>query len=77
MFYDLPETRLCKQVYEDLVQDYLNGSKVAWPPYCSEIHTTLSNAGLDRAFRSNNESWLQPYMRLSLESYKISFFSRY
>ena len=71
--YNLSETRLCKQVFNDLYADYIDDKPVVWP-YCSEIHKILKNVGLDGAFKSQSEHWLDPYMRLSVSSYKISFF---
>ena len=73
MKYDLHDSRLCKQVFLALGDKYSCGSCTAWP-YFAELHKVLKNVGLDRAFNSNNQEWLQPFMRLSLHSYTISFF---
>ena len=71
--YDMPESRICKQVFNRLVGAYSDGEKPPWP-YIEEIHEILKNAGLDSAFTSRKDTWPQSYHKLSLESYKIEFF---
>ena len=71
--YDLPDSRLCKQVFNELLGSYDGQAKPPWP-YIYEIHQILINVGMDRALTSKNDGWLQPYRKLSLESYKLEFF---
>ena len=49
MMYDVPETRLCKQVFLALANNYASGMRSDWS-YFDAIHTILKNVGLDRAF---------------------------
>ena len=74
MKYNLMETRLCKQVFMKLNNDYLDGNYLATWPYCSELHNVLCKVGLDGAFVCNEMSWLEPYMKLSIDNYSCSFF---
>ena len=34
----------------------------------------FKNVGLDRAFKSEKDTWLEPFMKLNLQSYVVSFF---
>ena len=71
--YDMPDSRICKQVFNRLVGAYSNGEKPPWP-HMEEIHEILINVGMDRALTSRKNTWLRSYRKLSLESYKMEFF---
>ena len=34
----------------------------------------IKNVGMEMAFKSRNQEWLQPFMKLGIHSYVISFF---
>ena len=73
MRYDVPDTRLCKQIFDDMANGYLDNSPYHWP-YFPQVNKILINAGIGRAMFSTNSEWLQPFLKRQLGSYKIDFF---
>ena len=69
MIYLRPDS---KKIFNDMASNYLDDSTHPWP-YFRQTHEILINVGLDRAMFSKKSKWLQPFFRLSLESYKIDF----
>ena len=73
MRFCLPETRLCKQIFNDLFSGYSENGSNVWP-YISEMRKILNNTGMDRAFSSLDPNWIYSYLKLSLASYKMDFY---
>ena len=76
MKFDLPNTRLCKQIFDALLE-VDSGSQQqskAWP-YTDEVKKVFNNVAMDRAFYSENPEWLRYFFKISLDAYKISFFN--
>lgn len=73
MKFDLPDTRLCKQIFDSLFEPNSGNTTDAWP-YVDEMRKTFNNVCMDRVFRSTNPNWLRRFAKLSIEGYKLHFF---
>ena len=73
MRYTLPETRLCKQIFQDMEDDYFGSSTHPWP-YFQQLNKIMVNAGIGEAMLNVNSDWFKHFCKLQLESYKIDFF---
>ena len=68
--YLLPESRLCKKVFREMEDTFVNGQPSSWP-----YMKILTNVGLDNKISSQDGQWIKSYHKLSLDNYVLCFFS--
>ena len=73
MKFEMPDTRLCKQIFDTLLQRNDDKPAKIWP-YVDEIKKVFNNVAIDHALESRNPEWLGCFLKLSLEAYKLDFF---